>query len=82
VDLVCEVHVLYEPGCVIPYVGNLAEEKRCMSTSEFRTDVCLKYDLLAKIPGVARDSIRNEGTQEINYGITKIIIICQGSHPS
>jgi hypothetical protein len=27
------------------------------------------YDLLAKIPGVARDSIRNEGTLEINYGI-------------
>jgi hypothetical protein len=25
------------------------------------------YILLAKIPGVARDSIRNEGTREINY---------------
>jgi hypothetical protein len=24
---------------------------------------------LAKIPGVSRDSIRNEGTREINYGI-------------
>jgi hypothetical protein len=27
--------------------------------------------LLAEIPGVARDSIRNEGTREINYGIIK-----------
>jgi hypothetical protein len=25
--------------------------------------------LLAKMPGVAQDSIRNEGTREINYGI-------------
>jgi hypothetical protein len=25
--------------------------------------------LLAQIPGVARDSVRNEGTQDINYGI-------------
>jgi hypothetical protein len=24
---------------------------------------------LAEIPGVARDSIRNEGTPEINYGV-------------
>jgi hypothetical protein len=29
------------------------------------------YLLLAKIPGVSRDSIRNEGTREINYGIKK-----------
>jgi hypothetical protein len=27
------------------------------------------YNLLAEIPGVAQDSIRNEGTPEINYGI-------------
>jgi hypothetical protein len=26
---------------------------------------------LAEIPGVVRDSIRNEGTREINYGISK-----------
>jgi hypothetical protein len=26
------------------------------------------YIQLAEIPGVARDSIRNEGTREINYG--------------
>jgi hypothetical protein len=26
------------------------------------------YCILAEIPGVARDSIRNEGTREINYG--------------
>jgi hypothetical protein len=25
------------------------------------------YELLAEIPSVARDSIRNEGTREINY---------------
>jgi hypothetical protein len=30
--------------------------------------------MLAKIPGVARDSIRNEGTREINHGIKKIIV--------
>jgi hypothetical protein len=28
------------------------------------------YLLLAEMPGVARDYIRNEGTGEINYGIT------------
>jgi hypothetical protein len=27
--------------------------------------------ILAEIPGVARDSIGNEGTREINYGIIK-----------
>jgi hypothetical protein len=27
------------------------------------------YILIAKIPGAAWDSIRNEGTREINYGI-------------
>jgi hypothetical protein len=27
------------------------------------------YLLLAEIPGVARDSVRNEGTRKINYGI-------------
>jgi hypothetical protein len=30
--------------------------------------VCF-YNLLAEIPGVARDSIRNEGIREINYDI-------------
>jgi hypothetical protein len=29
----------------------------------------LIYTRLAKIPGVARDSLRNEGTREMNYGI-------------
>jgi hypothetical protein len=28
----------------------------------------LEYLPLAEIPGIARDSIRNEGTREINYG--------------
>jgi hypothetical protein len=28
------------------------------------------YIILAQMPGVARDSIRNEGTRVINYGIT------------
>jgi hypothetical protein len=33
------------------------------------SDSLLKYStMLAEIPGVARDSIRNEGTREINYG--------------
>jgi hypothetical protein len=27
------------------------------------------YNILAEIPGVAQDSIRNKGTREINYGI-------------
>jgi hypothetical protein len=27
-----------------------------------------KHFILAEIPGVARDSVRNEGTREINYG--------------
>jgi hypothetical protein len=27
------------------------------------------YSSLAEMPGVARDSIRNEGIREINYGI-------------
>jgi hypothetical protein len=31
-------------------------------------------NILANIPGVARDSIRNEGTREINYGIKKITV--------
>jgi hypothetical protein len=26
-------------------------------------------NILAKIPGIPQDSIRNEGTQEIKYGI-------------
>jgi hypothetical protein len=35
----------------------------------FDIDSVVVYILLAKIPGVARVSIRNEGTREINYGI-------------
>jgi hypothetical protein len=31
------------------------------------SEVCLICSLV-EIPGVARDSIRNEGTREINYG--------------
>jgi hypothetical protein len=27
------------------------------------------YCILAEMPGFARDSIRNEGTREMNYGI-------------
>jgi hypothetical protein len=46
------------------------------STNVYQTTQChisqdISINLLAKIPGVARDSIRNDGTREINYGIYK-----------
>jgi hypothetical protein len=34
--------------------------------AEFRLSF---IQLLAEIPGVARDSVSNDGTREINYGI-------------
>jgi hypothetical protein len=37
--------------------------------SKYDISNTLYYNILAKIPDVARDSIRNEGTREINYGI-------------
>jgi hypothetical protein len=47
-----------------------ANQERCTTTD-------IDYIAsLATIPGVARDSIRNRGTREINCGIKKKIIIC------
>jgi hypothetical protein len=34
-----KVHLLYEPRYVIPCVGNLTEEKSCVSMSEFSIDI-------------------------------------------
>jgi hypothetical protein len=36
--------------------------------TEFPTVWCRNIKQLAEIPVIARDSIRNEGTREINYG--------------
>jgi hypothetical protein len=37
--------------------------------------------ILAEIPGVAQDCIRNEGAREINYGNIKKITISKGFNP-
>jgi hypothetical protein len=36
---------------------------------DIRVQNFVLYFVLAEMSGVARDSIRNEGTREINYGI-------------
>jgi hypothetical protein len=54
-----------EAACFSETSTNVHQTTQC----HISQDITIK--LLAKIPGVARDSIRNEGTREINYGIYK-----------